>query len=78
MGGVGDGLTEPEAATGSNHGHGSNGQEINDHHNQEVNITNIDPGSPSATGILVEGVNQRQPQARLFLERGGRNQEAAG
>ena len=57
MGDVGDGLTEPDAATGSNHGQGSNGRRINDDDYQDVNITNIDPDSPSATGMWEEGVD---------------------
>ena len=53
------------AASGSNHGHGDDGRGINDadnchnHKNQEVIITNIDPGSPCTTGMPEEGVNRR-------------------
>ena len=51
------------AATGGNHGHGDDGRGINDgdncHNNEEVIIANIDPGSPSATGMPEEGVNRR-------------------
>ena len=53
------------AATGGNHGHGDDGRRINDddnyhnHKNQEVIITNIDPGSPCATGMPEKGVSQR-------------------
>ena len=57
MGDVGDGLTEPDADTGSNHGQGSNGRRINDDDYQDVNITNIDPDSPSAIGMWEEGVD---------------------
>ena len=65
MGDVGDGLTEPDAATGSNHGQGSNGRRINDDDYQDVNITNIDPDSPSATGMWAEGVDYQKLPARL-------------
>ena len=53
------------AATGGNQGHGGDGRRINDgdnyhnHNNEEVNIANIDPISPPATGMPEEGVNRR-------------------
>ena len=65
---VGNGLAYA-AATGGNHGHGDDGRRINDddnyhnhnhyHKNLEVIITNIDPGSPCATGMPEKGVSQR-------------------
>ena len=55
----GDRFTGPEAATGNNHGHGSNGRQVNDNDYQEVNITNIDLDSPSVLGRMEKGLNQR-------------------
>ena len=62
LGDMGDRFTGTGNATGSDHGHGSNGRQINDNYNnydQEVNVTNIDPVCPSTTGMLAEGANQR-------------------